>query len=366
MSRKRALQPLMPPEGVTFWRAESYRLPAEGSPGWLEAERGAIWRRSTPVTSYRPAGKRRELEAGPHLSFLRLKGLLEDDSPLFDKAMMLFANEYGLLGLFHDTFSPPILPNRLWAAPEAVVGANGKLRRVDPATEGTELLLDLLDRQGYFGAEGSAFTDEKEKREAARSRVALPSEVRFVRRSYRGPWRGDPTGYNVDSTPVGWEEARGTCGGLLVLTEDTSSRVSVLCTREHTWSWWRALSDFPAGDLRPDDRRLRAFLNSRVSGVAPYSPQDEEAMDRGWRCSSLLQAMYLMLWLDLTGGSSIRKCQSRGCPNWFRSGSQPGSKYCPPEVPGKVSKCASRESSRMARDREKKIDSKGASLSTRR
>lgn len=165
----------------------------------------------------------------------------------------------------------------------------------------------------------------------------------------------------MDSTSVGWEEARDSCGGLLVLTEDTSSRVSVLGRREHTEDWRTALLDFPSGDLRPENKRLRAVLNSRLSGVSPYSPEKEEGMDRGWRCSSLLEAMYLMLWLDMTGGRSVVKCQAEGCPNWFRQGSQPNSMYCPrPDDPSKTSRCAQREMQRRSRRRKAEAARAGA------
>jgi hypothetical protein len=84
----------------------------------------------------------------------------------------------------------------------------------------------------------------------------------------------------------------------------------------------------------------------------PTAHEIDDEMDRGWRCSSLLEAMYLMLWLDLTGGRSIVKCQAKGCPNWFRQGSQPGSMFCPhPDDPLK-SRCALREMKRQSRPRQ--------------
>jgi hypothetical protein len=348
------IETLLPPEGITFLRADSYRLPKEGSPGYVEAEPGTPWRSSAPTASYKPAGKAAELEAGPHLDFLRLKTLLENDRRSFDEKLVTFANEYGLLGLFRENHDPAKLPGRrLWVAPEAVVGADRTLQRVDPAQEGTELLLDLLDRQGYFAADGSKFGRRDRARESARSRVAMPSEVAFVRRSYRGPWRGDPTGHDLEPEAISWEEAREPYGGLLVLTKDTSTRARVLCTREHTEHWRTALMDFPSGSLRPDDDVLRAVLNSRLTRVSPYAVRNEDRMDRGWRCSSLLEAMYLMLWLDMTGGRSLVKCRSTGCPNWFRRGSQPDSMYCPhPEIPGKTSPCALREAKRASRRRQ--------------
>jgi hypothetical protein len=337
---QRQPEPILPAEGVTFWQARSYRV----SCGWLEAEPGAAWERATPAALYKPAGKNRDPEAGPHLTFLYLAGLLRDDSDLFEKAMTLFAKEVGLLGAIHETFLfPPVLPtDKLWAAPEAVVEADGALRRLDPETEGVELLLELLDKRGFFSAGRLPYVDEELNRERARSRVALPSEVTLLSKHPTGPWR-DP--HQLDVEPVGWESAKESYGALLVLDEATSTRVSVLSTREPVADWKRHLLDFPVGEYRPEDRSLRRSLNSCLTGVSPYSPEDEEEYRRGWRCSSLLEAMHLMLWLDLTGGRSVRECGLRDCSNYFRVGSQSGTLYC-------SGKHASLASTRMNRGQE--------------
>jgi hypothetical protein len=68
-------------------------------------------------------------------------------------------------------------------------------------------------------------------------------------------------------------------------------------------------------------------------------------LERRWRYRSLLQAMYIMHFLDLTGGIIIKKCQSRGCPNYFRAGSLIKSKYC-------STRCANRASTRKGRGQE--------------
>ena len=358
MARSRKSLTSMSSEGMVFWRADSYRLVPKGSVGDMQAEPGAVWERYNPMEFYRPAGKTRDLEAGPHVDALKLKGLLgtslwDSHNPSFDKASIEFANKYGLLGLFYEEYSMLNLPERkLWIAPEAVIEASGELREVDPATEGTELLLDLLDRQGVLDTENSRFSEKEAKREAARSKVVLPRELKFARKTGRGIWIGDPTAYDYSADVVEWEEARESYGGLIVLTENRTAKASVLCTREHTMKWWTAISDLPAGTLRPEDRVLRAFLNSCLVGVSPYSALDSKEMERDYRCSSLLEAMYLMLWLDLTGGRSIVKCEAERCPNWFRQGSQTRSMYCPnPEDPRMPSRCASRQASRKFRER---------------
>jgi hypothetical protein len=116
---------------------------------------------------------------------------------------------------------------------------------------------------------------------------------------------------------------------LLVLDERVSSRVSVLCTAEPLSDWWRALGDSPYGELRPEDPEFKRRLNARIADASPFSPEGEEGYKRGWRCYSLLQAMYLMLWLDLTGGRFIRECELRDCHMYYREGSQrEKTRYC--------------------------------------
>lgn len=368
MSNKRA--GVTPPQPVVAaaWRASEYRL-SEGrlEAAYIEAASGATWARGEPLASYRPAGKRSDA-TGPHLTFLKLKGLLgrnkssgagvPENAGVYDQALMVFTQSYGLLGLFHEEFSPPRPTHEMkaWMAPEAVIGGDGRLRRVDPAIEGTGLLLDLLQRRGYFGT--------AHKREAARSHgVALPSELVCARKPRYGFW-----GPGL----VPWEEAKQDYGALLVLDEESADGVSVLCRREPYDDWRRELENFPnpepdeppgpdpdgSGDPELEkadhDRALRAYLNRRMGeGVAPYSPVDGAAFQQGHRCSTLLKAVHLLLWLDKTGGGSIRKCQAPGCPGWFRAGSQPGSKYCPPPDGKEQSQCASRMSSRAYLDRRK-------------
>lgn len=53
--------------------------------------------------------------------------------------------------------------------------------------------------------------------------------------------------------------------------------------------------------------------------------------------------MYVMLYLDLTGGNTIKNCESRGCPNYFRVGPQSKSRYC-------SERCANRTSTNLPPD----------------
>ena len=149
-------------------------------------------------------------------------------------------------------------------APEAVVEADGTLRRLDPETEGMELLFELLGKQGSFSAGRLKYVEEALKREAARSCVALPSELTLLRRHLTGPWR-DP--HRVDLRPVDWENAKERYGALLVLDKATSTRVSVLCTRQSVTTWRRVLLDFPTGEYRPEDRSIRRFESFQAHTV---------------------------------------------------------------------------------------------------
>jgi hypothetical protein len=85
----------------------------------------------------------------------------------------------------------------------------------------------------------------------------------------------------------------------------------------------------------------------------PYvAATDEDVYRSGWRCPTLLKAMYLMLHLDREAGNKILKCKARDCPNYFRAPPQSKRKYCPhPEDPSKPSKCGSRVTSQRSRER---------------
>ena len=330
------MEPILPVEGLSFWKASAYGV--EGV--FVAAGRSATWERSSPGAFYRPARKRRELEAGPHTSLLRLRAMVGETGDLgsFPMEVKVFASAFGLLGLLNDSYQlAPVLPDvkKLFIAPEAEITADGRLRQVDPETEGMEMVLDVLARQ---------YPDRwrPELADAARRKVALPSEVGLIPRSYAGSWKEMA---RVPGSLVPWTEAREPYGALFVLDPASSTRVSILSTREplepliretaeHNGppvvasGWETALKDFPAGPYNPGDPGLRRELNSRLAEVSPYLHEDAEDFRRGWRCRSLLEAMALMMYLDLTGGSAIRECALPDCSTFFRLGSQAGSKYC--------------------------------------
>src|SRR5919112_623164 len=203
------------------WRASRYKLEVSDGQVIVEAAPDAIWKRVSPFDSYRPTNKVRELESGPHLRFLRLKGQWEKhekgqlrlpEEPFrqseefrkylaqmkpardlsreimkqgeeFCKYLTLFARDYGLLGAFEEEFmSGPTLPRgKTLVAPEALIDKRGRLRRVDPATKGKDLLLRLLEPRGHFSAGHFRLPDETE-RMVAYEMMAVPSEVSFAPR----------------------------------------------------------------------------------------------------------------------------------------------------------------------------------------
>jgi hypothetical protein len=328
------------------WRATEYRLDDPENPSVIEAAPDARWERVNPFDSYKPTTTAREVEAGPHLTFMNLKEIQSEKRHLFDKSRILFANEFGLLGFFEEDYLarpllPPVAP--IWVAPEGVIDAQGRLRQVDPATEGRDLLFDLLIEAGYFFPQASK--DEWQVED-----LAMPSELKFIRteRLVHYLWRS----FEEPSVLVPWREIQAEFGAILVLDEASvrdetslpSSAWSVLCTREPLRRWSQSLLSFPGTDTHVEWLGLEhGVFNNYLRTISPYASVGEDGnLKRGWRCRSLLQAMYLMFYLDQTGDSSIRKCQSRGCPNYFRVGSQSKSKYC-------SQRCANRASTRIRR-----------------
>jgi hypothetical protein len=337
------------------WRASKYRLDDPGNPTVIEAAPGATWERFSPFDLYRLTSRTREVEAGPHLDFLRLSSLMRSESEHFHMALRVFAWKYGLLGIFEgDYLERPIRPpNKPLIAPDAIIDGGGRLREVDPATEGTELLEDLLEtreEKGEYYLNKRTYLGPS-RRAGWHNLMTLPSEVSYARRtpdfdSFMQPV--DPS-----TLLVPWEIIQRDFGAFMILDKESLLGVSVLCTRELLPRWEQRLLYFPSGDesvesLAATDSYSRHsyLLNSFLQEVSPLAVIGEGGnLGRSWYCRSLLQAMYVMFYLDLTGGMAIKKCQSRGCPNYFRVGPQRESKYC-------SERCANRASTRMRRGQE--------------
>ena len=119
----------------------------------------------------------------------------------------------------------------------------------------------------------------------------------------------------------------------------------MVCTRESVDDWLEYLDNFPSS-ADTSAKRLAGHLNAVLDDVSPYVSVGEDGrLEGGWRCSSLLEAMHVMLFLNLTSDRTIRKCESRRYPNYFRIGWQSKSKYC-------SKRCANRASTRLGRGQE--------------
>ena len=368
------------------WRATKYELSDIDGRAVIEAAPDATWERFSPFDSYQPTGTTRALKSGPHLAFLRLKCLWEkhqegelqlpheslrqlekgqeilshttqknrarqivSDFAEYRKALISFAEQYGLLGAFEEEYvGTPVLPDgKTLVAPEAVIDERGRLRHIDPATEGKEELFKLLKPLGHFSGGHSPWRslDDREYKVAYET-MALPSEITFA---IRGPHLGGLERSVEPPQLLSWEGIRKYFGGLTILDNKAPEGVSVLCTREPLHNWEVGFRFFPSGALSNAlelDEDSYIFLNAFLEEVSPRAFMGEDGnLERGWRYRNLFQAMYIMLFLDLTWGNTIKKCQSRGCPNYFRVGPQRESKYC-------SQRCANRASTRMRRGQE--------------
>jgi CGNR zinc finger len=322
-------------EGRTYYfRASEYRL--DESRQWIEAAPSAIWKRFSPASFYRPSGGTGDSE-GPHMELLNLaRAPLEDRR---DEKLVDFANKYGLIGTFHQLYSAPTLPSgKLWVAPDAKITKEGKLEELNPEKNGFDLLEKLLRRQESVSKDWRL----------ARELVAMPQDLTFFpTRELLPADRPDASGRTYDPRPEPWEKVKGTFGARMIIDEHTPTHAAVLCTREHASSALFALPNeriFQA--MVADPKRWANYLNKGLVGVSPYLAFDVDGrMERSWRCPSLIQAIYLMFYLDYTGNSTIRKCASRDCANYFRS-DNPKRKYC------SIKPCANRASTRLSRGQE--------------
>ena len=320
------------------WKADKYRTYEKkqlsgvsrglgtrgGKDLYVEASPQALWKHLEPFDFYRPSEGGRDAEAGPHLEFLRLKSVAQEKPHLLEKSIVLLAERYGLLGVFQSVYLPePALPKgKLLVAPEAVLGSSGRVRRVDPATEGVDLLVEAQEKPELYGEVLSGVP-----RDAWPRLFAQPKEARFIAPGKPGQSR----------KVIPWHKVRQEFGGLFVLTE---AGVSLVCNREPLLYWKIHLDSFPT------PQEMRSAQHIRLPGVETvFAPNEDGYLRQGWTCDSLLSAMRLMVCLDLSGESTIRRCGTLGCPNYFRAGPYSTAKYC-------SSRCASRASTRMARGQE--------------
>ena len=361
MSRDREVASAPPPTAAT-WKASRHRLVGDPlRPDYIEATPGAVWSRRDPFDYYQPLANRSEPAPipPPHKPFAKMSGPPEDRrSPwrrtreellkLYDQ-IRVFGDVYGLLGFFGEAFAAPVLPARAnplfsWVAPDARIDGTGKLTEIDPQTEGKRRLEQLLDkRDGPFKL-GPLELKPKD--------LAWPSELRFPTLSLdygefglHKPWLG-----GRHTSTRSYEEVRERFGIRFVLDQHARTGVSIIATREPLDFWLDELRKFLPAPPGPE------YFDQALEDVSPRAVANQEGgLASSWRCPSLLKAVYLMLYLDVTSSVRLLKCQAPNCPDYYRAGplSRP-SKYCPPSLGEEQSKCASRASSAMYRERQRK------------
>jgi hypothetical protein len=362
MSRNREIVSVPLPMAA-IWKASRYRVVGDKrrpNHNYIEATRGAVWSRTDPFEAYKPVLRRaHEEEGAPHLRFAKLADRAlefaptDDDARLFRDMVRVLADHYGLLGLLWEEFDDvPLLPERevgrvVFVAPNAEMDGRGRLHFISPATEGKRLLEELFrerDRRIYADR-GEPHLWEPEKLVLTQRELVLPEELRFERR------RADfvrSVSFRQDHDRVcTYDEIRHQFGVRFVFDPQAATGVSIIFTREPISAWREELRGF--AQPRSPER-----VNRHLVGVNPREVGGNGGAS-SWYCPSLLKALWLMRHLDVHRGTVIKKCQAPGCPNYFRVGPRGDTEsiYCPPLPGEKQSKCATRASSAMYRERQR-------------
>lgn len=70
-------------------------------------------------------------------------------------------------------------------------------------------------------------------------------------------------------------------------------------------------------------------FNERLKGIRPAASWDEESRkwSAGWQFRSLLDAIYLLTFLDLLGGKAFRRCAKKRCGSIYLT-DHPDNQYC--------------------------------------
>lgn len=339
---------------LTLWKADSHRFSYDGydQPQIIEAEPEARWERREMVVSYDPNPKDQPPERGAHAWFLKLKTMKKDlggrySLGAFNDELKRFADRYGLLGLCQETLSLPILPPRAdllaCVAPDAMLDKDGRLRVIDPATEGKKRLEEFFcNRRGR-----SVKTSRKGRPFFHSESLVLPHELRFSTKGLTVFGRLSPPFESHRAPGLSWEGLRNLYGVYAVLDEDAEMGVSIISTREPLIYWDTELDCF----LSPPC--VAESFSGRLEGVTPHPvPAGDGKFRQGWRCPSLLKAMYAMLYVDAATDNELRKCQDPGCSEYFLVGKRDKArKYCRPPEGKKYSQCGSRVTSQRHRER---------------
>lgn len=339
-------------EGARYWRASKHEVQID-SQGllWIEAARDTKWSLFSPLRHYSPSAPPREARRGPHTEFIRLKESILEMSNLETaleeaKRIVSFADKYGLLGRVYEWYSAPILPADKWyVLPDAAITTNGEWKELDNSSK------DTRKTEGFKLLQKWVTPDYLLPPQV----VARPSELKFAYKRNRPAKRPDPAGFEPSPELVDWATVQEPFGVVMLLDGTSGPGARMHSTRELADSWQFVLPSCskPLAELSDlEKRNLALSLRAELSGVSPYpSLNERDEWERGWRCPSLLQAICLMLYYDLTGHVDIRKCALPSCGDYFRTTAESRSKYCPSEEPNKASKCASAATSRRYRAR---------------
>lgn len=260
-----------------------------------------------------------------------------------------FADLYGLLGLLQETVSAPILPSRVedslfpLVAPDALIDG-GRLRKIDPATEGKERLEALFyERYGPSRRTGR-------KVQLDSNRLALPQELRFLTKGLTPFGRFESPLESFGPETLSWEEVGDVYGIHVILDKEAERGWSFVSTREPLSFWDTEVERFPSPPCSPES------LVRHMESVTPHPVPGRDGKPRpGLRCPSLLKALYAMLYMDATNDRELKKCKAEDCPEWFAVGTRDKArKFCPhPEDPRKQSKCGQKATTEKHRQKQR-------------
>jgi hypothetical protein len=332
------------------------------NPDFIEATPDARWERFDPFQHFLPVGDRSG-DPCPHEMYAKLGNMAEhmdstaEMTELFHMAIVLFVNKFGLLGWFGEEFGAPILPRRALSgfvrlAPDTVIDEGGTLRSIDPATEGKQLLERLMVREDEQGAAELGIPPSRPSDYYLEPKeLILPSELRFTRPPTDFVRTGitDSAYFKRDKRIYSYEAVQSRYGIRVVFDPESSATgVTILPTREpmNMWQMLIGIGKYVS----------KEYLNRQLHEVSPLIVvgQDGTRMG-GWNCSSLLKAVHLMYFLDLLTNVELKKCQAPGCFEYFRVEPRSGPRmYCSPPPGRKQSKCASRATSAMYRERQRR------------
>lgn len=362
MSRMREAVLARAPSAV-IWKASKHKLVGDPMfPHRIEAALDAVWVKEDPLRTYPPTDRKSRGTPPAHVAFLRLADRVRDwysakpserstarskeNTKLLHNSARVCADTYGLLGLFNETFAAPVLPPRVdryaLLAPDAVIDRYGRMRMVDPATKGKELLEKALDLPG---------PQTGRKRHLRPDELVFPHELRFPSVSFTPFGLLPPIFESLDQEMISWDEVRNVYGVHALLDEEADMPcASIIYTREPLQFWYQEMRDFHPLPNPPEyyDRKLADVRLHAVRG-------DDGRTALSYNCPSLLSALCLMLFLDEDAGAKIQRCQAPGCREYVRVGPlERPRKYCRPEPGEEQSKCASRASSEMHRARKRR------------